>query len=702
MVTSRTGSEERPRIPQHTSQDTIWAAPGVNIHGSNSGQDDDEQGDGEHSPLLGSASAIPISDNSNPGATVDPTSLYVKILEEHLPWYKRPSAFWLLPVFGLSSITAGMLMSSIGQFMLKNLCREYLNNHPPSSNVTMDYTTMFMMMKPPDVCRTPEIQAYTAKTQAVVEVLGAIAGTLSIGYYASLSDKLGRLKIMIVAVVNHLLMLCSVYAMDRWWDQIGLPLMVIMSLIGGLLGGVSTTLTMSLAYAADCTDPARRSLIYSWLHAGLFLGMTVGPICGGYLSSKTDTIMTIVYIDIAVTLFSLGLLVFFMPESIPSKQSAHIRKLYEAALVAAGATDPSMAKKAQEVEKAAWYSHFFRSLAFFHTRGKNINLILLGAISFLQTLALKGTFSVLILYTFQLFNWTDLEVGALFTVGSFSRLFSLLVILPILVHVYHKRAAKKRTHDATDSTYDQPSRDETEQGVSNSNSNSNSNIYTNNDQIIGFSSMEDPIVASSLEHLGEAALNLSDDEGSFQERRRRQSTVDSAVTWNTDRTRTNTRSGSSASPSSPSPKKSKASTSSPRTREQIVSDLKLDTWIIRLGFLVNSVTYIGYGLATQTWMFFLASALHATSIIAAPSLKTLLTSMVEPSEFGAALGAIQVLESIAGIFSPVVISWVYAMTVKTRPELVWYCCALLTGACTVLAFMIRQRQFVKRPGQASA
>lgn len=414
--------------------------------------------------------------------------------------------------------------------------------------------------------------------------------------------------------------------------------------------------------------------------------------------------MPIVYIDIAATLFSLTLVVFFVPESIPIKQSAHIRKLYEAALKAAGASDPSMTKKAKEVEKAAWYSHFFRSMAFFHSRGKNINLILLGAISFLQTLALKGTFSVLILYTFQLFNWTNLEVGALFTLGSFVRLFSLLVILPILVHAYHKRAAKKNARSASSAAYNQPSRDETEQDINNNNnSNNNTNIYVNNDRIDGFSGMEDPVVASSLEHLGEAVLNLSDDEESFQERRRRQSTVDSAVTWNTDRTRTNTRSSSSSppSPSSTSPKNKKSSIS-PRTREQVMSDLKLDTWVIRLGFIVNSVTYIGYGLATQSWMFFLASALHATSIIASPSLKTLLTSMVEPSEFGAALGAIQVLESIAGIFSPIVISWVYATTVKTRPDLVWYCCALLTGACTVLSFMIRQKQFVKGPGQASA
>lgn len=81
---------------------------------------------------------------------------------------------------------------------------------------------------------------------------------------------------MILAAVNHLFMGFSIFAMDRWWDQIGLPLMFIMSLVSGLLGGIGTSATMSLAYAADCTDPGRRSLIYSWLHAGLFFGMTVG------------------------------------------------------------------------------------------------------------------------------------------------------------------------------------------------------------------------------------------------------------------------------------------------------------------------------------------------------------------------------------------------------------------------------------------
>lgn len=81
---------------------------------------------------------------------------------------------------------------------------------------------------------------------------------------------------MILGFVASLTMLLSIVAMSMWWDQFGLPLMILSSLVVGLLGGIGTGTTMSLAYAADCTDPAKRSLVYSYLHAGLFLGLAIG------------------------------------------------------------------------------------------------------------------------------------------------------------------------------------------------------------------------------------------------------------------------------------------------------------------------------------------------------------------------------------------------------------------------------------------
>jgi len=70
--------------------------------------------------------------------------------------------------------------------------------------------------------------------------------------------------------------LVALVVMDKFWDQIGFPLIILESLTNGLMGGISLALTMALAYAADCTDPAKRNVIFSWVHAALYLGYSVG------------------------------------------------------------------------------------------------------------------------------------------------------------------------------------------------------------------------------------------------------------------------------------------------------------------------------------------------------------------------------------------------------------------------------------------
>ncbi|KAF9285807.1 hypothetical protein BGZ68_003550 [Mortierella alpina] len=671
MATPR--GESQPDLSHSTSEDTVW--------GTSDPVD-------ENAPLLSNHDPPTIPQNT------DPTSIYVKILANHLPLHKRPSALWLYPMFGLAAVSAGMLTSSVGQYQASMLCREYMNHHAPSNttllaaadmatsifnNAVASATGGMIPLRPPRECQVPEILAYTAKTMALVEVLGGIAGTLSVGYWASLSDKYGRTRLMLLGPIGSLFSLCALIAEGRWWDEIGLPLMVFASLVSGLMGGIGLGGALGMAYAADCTDPSRRSLVYSWLHAGLFLFLGIGSFLGGTLARAYESIMPILYFDIFACLTGLTMLIFIVPESLPSKQSSHIRELYEKA------TKPHRkdADRQPQEQQGAWHSHMLRALMFFVPNGKNTNLILLGAISFLQMLALKGTFSVLILYTNRMFNWTEYEDGILFSLGSMVRLFALLVLLPVFVHFYRKQTRKagprrssalgKRVMPDSSSLRNNerqrfPYEEEDDEGP------------VNNRLGAIAIGIEDPAVASSLEHLGEAALNLSDDEDSFEERRRRQSTIDSSATL--------------SSSTKKSPTKTATLPVAPRTAEQTHNDLKLDTWVIRIGFAINSVTYIGYGLANSTMMFYLASALHAVSIIASPSLKSLLTHLVEPSQFGAVLGAIQVVESVAGIFSPIVISWVFAATVSTRPEFVWYCCAALTGIALVLSFMVRQKRFV--------
>ncbi|KAG0018942.1 hypothetical protein BGZ81_010016 [Podila clonocystis] len=673
----------------------------------------------EDSPLLPTASP-----SSQPPE--DPTAIYVKLLEAHLPWYKRPSALWLLPIFVVVTISGGMMSSSVGQYHASLLCRQFFNNYTPANatlaaiiahaqetpdgltqflfdSVSMDMNGMVVPLLPVAECREPDIQAYTAKILAFLDVLSALAGTLSIGYYSSLSDRFGRLPFLILAPVNTLWILGGLAVMGYYWDQVGLYMMIVGMAVSGLLGGFGIGLTMALAYAADCTEPSKRNTIFSWIHAALFFGLTLGPILGGIIVIATKTIMTIIYMDAVVTIIALSVIIIVVPESLPSRQSPQIRSLYEHALQATGSSPSDNVKGKEKAEDGPWYSHALRSLKFFKPTGQNMNLLLLAGMSFMATLALRGSFTVLILYTNKVFHWTQKEDGTLSSLSSLVRVVTLLVVLPILGHFYRKHTEKKVQEDGGDSGKhtDQSQRQDVPRPQYHSGLESEGLAFDPNDSVI----------AASVEQLGEAALDLSgdEDEQGAKDHRRRQSAA-STRSWGTDRTQipaSSPRSTASAS-TTQKPKQSgqasqKKSPSSPSTKDkdkprsaaQVRADMRFDIWMIRVGFVISCTTYVGFGLATKGWMFYIWGALHAVAIIGTPSLKSLLTNLVNPSEFGAVLGALQVVDSISGIVSPVVISWVYAATVATRPEAVWYAIAAATGVCAVLAFMVRQKEFRK-------
>ncbi|KAF9139967.1 hypothetical protein BGX30_007221 [Mortierella sp. GBA39] len=716
---------QRATLPQHPSVLTI---------------NDLANDNNESTPLFSNNKA---SSNDKKKPRVDATALYVKVITEQLPWYKRPSVLWLLPIFGMTWITNGMLASSQGQFQAALLCREYLNRHTSNFSTTLltpitfenGVSSFLAAVKPAEECSLAEIQAFTAKILALTEVITGLASMFTIGYYASLSDKYGRKIIMIVGFFNTLLVLGAFVLMSVYWDQIGLPLMIISGLVNGLLGGTTLGVTMALAYAADCTDPSQRSLAFSWLHAALYFGLAIGPYMGGSISKATGTILTVLFIDIVVTSLGLLLTVFVMPESLPSMQPEHLRQLF--APNDAKTSNSSAAGAQPAARRAPWHSHVFQAFRFFKPNGRNTNLVLLAAISFLQMLAYRGTISVIILYTNKMFNWSEYEDGIMFSLSSTARLVTMLIFLPLLVHFYQKSFTKKQRRlaaaqaaQAAEEVHRNRSRAPHARSLSYGSQASTSyqdqDAFDRNEwsptlhdeAMVGRSDVvnnqtvfnpNDPTIAASLQFLGETALDFrsdNDDEDSdeyggyagesFLDRRRRQESVDSLDTLTPSKTqaRGTPRSNQPATTTAATDDEpSTTDTSTLRTKEQKFSDMKFDTWMIRLGFTINSITYIGYGLASKTSMFYLATALHSICIISSPSLKALLTNLVEPSQFGAALGALQVVDSVAAVVSPVVISWVYALTVSTMPEFVWYSCAFWTGICVLLAFLIRQKQF---------
>lgn len=143
----------------------------------------DQSNSSERTPLLAKA---PASDTPE----ADTTAVYVQIINDHLPWHKRPSALWLIPIYGLSSVSSGMLSSSQGLFQAGMLCREYMNRHSSnttlaavsylaeqtsSSVATSGLANMIVSKAADSICETPEVLAFVAKTLALIEVIGGIA-----------------------------------------------------------------------------------------------------------------------------------------------------------------------------------------------------------------------------------------------------------------------------------------------------------------------------------------------------------------------------------------------------------------------------------------------------------------------------------------------------------------------------------------------
>lgn len=163
----------RTPLPQHPSELTISDLANDN---------------NENTPLLNNNKGSSPSHNDKKKAPVDATALYVKVITEQLPWYKRPSVLWLLPIFGMIWVTSGMLASSQGQFQAALLCREYLNRHTSNISTTLlasgasgggASSFLTTVIKPGGECLAPEIQAFTAKIQALTEVINGLASKCS-------------------------------------------------------------------------------------------------------------------------------------------------------------------------------------------------------------------------------------------------------------------------------------------------------------------------------------------------------------------------------------------------------------------------------------------------------------------------------------------------------------------------------------------
>ncbi|KAG1149976.1 hypothetical protein G6F37_009269 [Rhizopus arrhizus] len=120
--------------------------------------------------------------------------------------------------------------------------------------------------------------------------------------------------------------------------------------------------------------------------------------------------------------------------------------------------------------------------------------------------------------------------------------------------------------------------------------------------------------------------------------------------------------------------------------------MTLDIVLIRIGLCFKTVAMTAFGLTATSSGFFLTGILESVDALANPSLRSLMTALVDPSQTGELWGALATLDSCSVILSQLLINYIYSASVSTMPSFTFFVCAGISGVAMLLIFMIHSNQ----------
>ena len=135
--------------------------------------------------------------------------------------------------------------------------------------------------------------------------LWAVAQFLCAPIIGSLSDRFGRRPVILVSAAGLAIdFVLTALAPNLWWLA-----------VGRILGGItSSSFTVTFAYMADITEPAKRSRAFGLIGAAYSAGFIAGPALGGLLGELGPRVPFWVAAGMSGVTFLYGLLV--IPESL--------------------------------------------------------------------------------------------------------------------------------------------------------------------------------------------------------------------------------------------------------------------------------------------------------------------------------------------------------------------------------------------------
>lgn len=429
---------------------------------------------GEHLPLIDPATTLEGAVNDIYEAIIDDDedennedAIWLReqrTLNKATHWMKRPSAVMIsCCAFGVAFAT------SSGEATRNMITLKLACNYLASSSHT-------------GVCDPNETQLLVSNLLLAVMILAAVFLLIALGKLGPLSDQHGRKPFLALIIGGFLVARVTRFYLMYHYDTLRFGLIVLSETLGNMFGGVMSFVTLTNCYISDVVEPHERIYSLGLGMAGLFVGLSLGPVVGNFILSKSmgktkvasmkQSYYAIIDhaeyrpLQFEILIFALALIVFVavVPELRSAKARGKSRSLSRS--LSLSAIDAPEA-----VPRSNWFQvlnpNFLKPLrlltlpadAITNAHRRNIpreRIVVLTLVivdCFLMCLAVPMG-QVYVLYGIYAFDWTSIEIGHLLAVACSARAIALLFVSPILTHkVFHKWCGftmMKRQYDLID------------------------------------------------------------------------------------------------------------------------------------------------------------------------------------------------------------------------------------------------------------
>ncbi|KAG1891162.1 MFS general substrate transporter [Suillus subluteus] len=402
-----------------------------------------------------------------------------------LPWWKRPSPYWLIFATPLASIGFSAVIGPRVEMYTVLACRV----HAPGNELQYEPNSALRLAQPHsmlsmgaastlhdgltlddpsapivspqhvslyvpadtgdqqshvpdrDQCASdPVVQAAVAQLSAVLSTTMGILSCLTTAWWGSLADRFGRTSVMGISMLgllaNDLIFIVTAFFVERlpggyWFLILGFAL-------DGMVGGMTTGMAASHAYLADSTHRSERSGMFSLALGTMFVGVALGPVIGGILIRATGSTLSTFYLAATVHALHAASMFLIIPESQTKARAFGAQKRRQASLERRN--DGTL--RVASVLKGAMM--FFSPLAVLLPepisvggnplkRSKRDWSLCLIAASYGFTMSLMGLVTCMLQYVAANFKWSSETISYYVAFTGAVRALFLAVILPVII-----------------------------------------------------------------------------------------------------------------------------------------------------------------------------------------------------------------------------------------------------------------------------